>query len=378
MFVTAREHPDPRRRRLHVGLRRPVLLQAGEAERHAARLPGLAAPAPRRPRPRRGLSVSDGTASSRRCGTRWRRTCRRATRCISSSGTRAGRAAAREVVRQWWGRDPQLHAGDAQPVEPRRALLPRRPRAHGDHRLLGRHVPELHAQPVLRRRRTSRGEVEVEHWSFLAFAQRLEAAAQRPARDRDPLDRGLVDGGQRRVHDASTRPSARSGSSRRSRPTSRSCTRPSPTDAGNVALAPPLLEGVWGALAARRGAIVTVERDRRRPAAVRSHLVRIPAHRVLAVCEAPLGAHPGRPVRPAACRSTATARTTSSGSRRAPRPAATTTTSGSGTGCSSVDDQDEYLERLGAERDRARCGPRPTPTRGRPTPRRTRPTSTRR
>ena len=30
--------------------------------------------------------------------------------------------------------------------------------------------------------------------------------------------------------------------------------------AGNVAVAPPLLEGVWGALGARRGAIVTVER----------------------------------------------------------------------------------------------------------------------
>jgi acyl CoA:acetate/3-ketoacid CoA transferase beta subunit len=61
---------------------------------------------------------------------------------------------------------------------------------------------------------------------------------------------------------------------------------------GNVALHPPLLEGVWGALGARRGAIVTVERvvDDIRPW---SHLVRIPAHRVLAVVECPLGAHPG-------------------------------------------------------------------------------------
>ena len=62
---------------------------------------------------------------------------------------------------------------------------------------------------------------------------------------------------------------------------------------GNVALAPPLLEGVWGALAARRGAIVTVEQDRRRRSPSTPDLVRIPAHRVLAVCEAPLGAHPG-------------------------------------------------------------------------------------
>jgi hypothetical protein len=62
--------------------------------------------------------------------------------------------------------------------------------------------------------------------------------------------------------------------------------------AGNVVVHPPLLEGVWGALAARRGVIVTVERvvDEVRPW---SHFVRIPAHRVLAVVECPMGAHPG-------------------------------------------------------------------------------------
>jgi acyl CoA:acetate/3-ketoacid CoA transferase beta subunit len=61
---------------------------------------------------------------------------------------------------------------------------------------------------------------------------------------------------------------------------------------GNIAVHPPLLEGVWGALAAARGAIVTVEHvvDDLRPWA---DLVRIPGHRVLAVCEAELGAHPG-------------------------------------------------------------------------------------
>jgi acyl CoA:acetate/3-ketoacid CoA transferase beta subunit len=49
---------------------------------------------------------------------------------------------------------------------------------------------------------------------------------------------------------------------------------------------------VWGALGARRGAIVTVEQvvDDLRPW---SDHVRIPAHRVLAVCEVPMGAHPG-------------------------------------------------------------------------------------
>ena len=61
---------------------------------------------------------------------------------------------------------------------------------------------------------------------------------------------------------------------------------------GNLAVSEPLLEGVWGAWAARRGVVATVER------VVDSldglgHRVRIPAHRVLAVVEAPFGAHPG-------------------------------------------------------------------------------------
>jgi len=63
---------------------------------------------------------------------------------------------------------------------------------------------------------------------------------------------------------------------------------------GNVLFSPPLMENVWGALAARRGAIVTVDRvvdeDFIR---AHAHMTRIPAAAVRAVVEAPLGAHPG-------------------------------------------------------------------------------------
>ena len=62
---------------------------------------------------------------------------------------------------------------------------------------------------------------------------------------------------------------------------------------GNVAFSPPFGEGFYGALAAKTGVIVTVERIV--PAEVlRSlpHLVPLPAHRLLAVCEEPFGAHP--------------------------------------------------------------------------------------
>jgi len=62
---------------------------------------------------------------------------------------------------------------------------------------------------------------------------------------------------------------------------------------GNLAFSPPYGEGFYGALAAKRGVIATVERI------VPSDLLRtlphfqpLPAHRVLAICEAPFGAHP--------------------------------------------------------------------------------------
>jgi acyl CoA:acetate/3-ketoacid CoA transferase alpha subunit len=55
----------------------------------------------------------------------------------------------------------------------------------------------------------------------------------------------------------------------------------------------PHSEGVWGALAAKRGVIVTTERivDERITARCPESIV-LPPHRVLAVCRAPFGAHP--------------------------------------------------------------------------------------
>lgn len=62
---------------------------------------------------------------------------------------------------------------------------------------------------------------------------------------------------------------------------------------GNVAFSPPHGEGFYGALAAQRGVIVTV--DRIVPSDVLGtlpHFRPLPAQRVLAVCEEPFGAHP--------------------------------------------------------------------------------------
>jgi acyl CoA:acetate/3-ketoacid CoA transferase alpha subunit/acyl CoA:acetate/3-ketoacid CoA transferase beta subunit len=62
---------------------------------------------------------------------------------------------------------------------------------------------------------------------------------------------------------------------------------------GNVAFSPPYGEGFYSALAARKGVIVTVERIVSRDLLdTLPHFRALPAHRVLAVCEEPFGAHP--------------------------------------------------------------------------------------
>src|SRR5438445_9908287 len=86
-------------------------------------------------------------------------------------------AATREVVRQWWGRDPQftlimLSLSSLGALFFRGGLV--RDVITG---YSGDTFPNFTPNPVFAGAYT-RGEVEVEHWSFLAFLQRLEAAAR--------------------------------------------------------------------------------------------------------------------------------------------------------------------------------------------------------
>jgi acyl CoA:acetate/3-ketoacid CoA transferase alpha subunit/acyl CoA:acetate/3-ketoacid CoA transferase beta subunit len=199
-------------------------------------------------------------------------------------------AATYEVVRQWWGRDPgftlvMLSLSSLGALFFRGGLVRRVVTGYS-----GDTFPNFTPNPVFASAYQS-GEVEVEHWSFLAFSQRLEAAA-----------RGLPAVVTRSIHRSSME--ANEGYQRVDtsfgevgllsplQPDVALLHAPIADREGNVVVNPPLLEGVWGALAARRGAIVTVERV---VESVHDYapLVRIPAHRVLAVCEVPMGAHPG-------------------------------------------------------------------------------------
>lgn len=199
-------------------------------------------------------------------------------------------AAAREVVRQWWGRDPHftlimLSLSNLGALFFKGGMVDKVVTGYS-----GDTFPNFTPNPWFARA-YERGEVEVEHWSFLAFAQRLEAAAKGlPA-----VTTRSIAGSSMQENDAFATvdtPFGAVGLLAPLVPDVALLHAPVADRAGNVAIHPPLLEGVWGALAARRGAIVTVEKvvDDLTPW---SHLVRIPAHRVLAVVETPMGAHPG-------------------------------------------------------------------------------------
>jgi acyl CoA:acetate/3-ketoacid CoA transferase beta subunit/acyl CoA:acetate/3-ketoacid CoA transferase alpha subunit len=199
-------------------------------------------------------------------------------------------AATREVVSQWWGRDPRftlvmLSLSSLGALFFRGGLVAKVITGYS-----GDTFPNFTPNPWFARA-YERGEVEVEHWSFLAFSQRLEAGA----RGLRAIVTRSIEGSSMEDNDAYARVDTPFGQVGMLSPLVPDVTllhAPLADREGNVVLHPPLLEGVWGALAARRGAIVTAERvvdDVREW----SHLVRIPAHRVLAVVECEMGAHPG-------------------------------------------------------------------------------------
>ena len=199
-------------------------------------------------------------------------------------------AAVREVVRQWWDRDPRftlimLSLSSLGALFFRGELVRKVITGYS-----GDTFPNFTPNPWFARGYTS-GAVEVEHWSFLAFAQRLEAGA----RGLPAVTTRSIAGSSMESNEAFSLVDTPFGEVGLLAPLQADVAilhAPIADRGGNIAVAPPLLEGVWGALGARRGAIVTVERvvdDLREY----SDHVRIPAHRVLAVCEVPLGAHPG-------------------------------------------------------------------------------------
>ena len=154
----------------------------------------------------------------------------------------------------------------------------------------GNSFPSYAPNPIFAQAYQS-GEVAVEHWSILTLGQRLEAAA----RGLPALVTGSVFGSDLAANPAFTvadTPFGPIGLVAPLVPDVALCHAALSDAHGNLAMSEPMLEGTWGAWAARRGVVATVEKIVDDLGEL-GHRVRIPAHRVLAVVEAPFGAHPG-------------------------------------------------------------------------------------
>jgi acyl CoA:acetate/3-ketoacid CoA transferase alpha subunit/acyl CoA:acetate/3-ketoacid CoA transferase beta subunit len=199
-------------------------------------------------------------------------------------------AGAREVARQFWGQDPgftlvMTSLGALGALFFEGGLVRKVVTAYS-----GNSFPTYNPNPIFRRAYEA-GRVEVEHWSILTLAQRLEAAA----RGLPGMVTGSLAGSSMADNDAFTvvdSPFGPLGVLSPLVPDVALVHAAAADRDGNLVFSEPLLEGVWGAWAARRGVVATVEK------VVDSlhglgHRVHVPGHRVLAVVEAPFGAHPG-------------------------------------------------------------------------------------
>ena len=199
-------------------------------------------------------------------------------------------AAARELARQYWGQHPgftlvMTSLGALGALFFRGGLVTKVITTYS-----GNSFPTYTPNPIFRAAYES-GEVEVEHWSILTLAQRMEAAA----RGLPAAVTGSLAGSSMAANEGFTEidsPFGRLGLLSPLAPDVALVHAAAADHDGNLYLSEPLLEGVWGAWAARRGVVATVEQVIDDPVGL-GHRVRIPAHRVLAVVETPFGAHPG-------------------------------------------------------------------------------------
>ncbi|TML79502.1 MAG: hypothetical protein E6G04_05525, partial [Actinobacteria bacterium] len=200
-----------------------------------------------------------------------------------------GSAAFWELIRRFRGTDPRLTLLAVQMTSPEAPLV----HAGLASKIVTSWSGDSYMSPGpngVYQRAWMSGGIEFEHWSILTFVQRLAAGARGhpwaltssiagSSMEKDNDVQVMEDGTvmiPALVPDVSI------------------FHAPAADEQGNVLFSPPLMENVWGALAARRGCIVTVDKivDQSYVRA-HAHMTRIPASAVRAVVEAPFGAHPG-------------------------------------------------------------------------------------
>jgi len=204
-----------------------------------------------------------------------------------------------ELVRQWWGKSPAFTLAVVGLGSPWTALI------HGGlvRRVITTFMGEGYPFPTpqaLISRAVLEGRLEVSNWSMLTFPLRLLAGAMGvpflPTRSLlgSSMEEDNTRSGEFLTVDDPFGAEGRVGYARALVPDVALLHAWAADRAGNVIIAPPMNENLYGAMAAKNGAIVTVEKIVSTDF-VRRHanLVRLPGQYVRAIVETPHGNHPG-------------------------------------------------------------------------------------
>ena len=200
-----------------------------------------------------------------------------------------------EICRRFWGRDPRFFVAALGFGYNWAALVQGGLVKRISSSFIGDPYPTPGPNPVLQRA-YSDGSVVFENWSIYAFTLRFMAAAM----GLPFLPTRSVVGSTMAEHNADSffvqkdpASGEEIGMVRAHVPDLAIVHGLAADRQGNTILTPPLGDGAWGAMAARRGTLVSVEKIVSTEFLRRhSHMVVLPGRYVSAVCEAPFGAHP--------------------------------------------------------------------------------------
>lgn len=203
-------------------------------------------------------------------------------------------AAYRELVRQYWGKDPGFTISTLGFTGDMVALFAGGIIKKAIATFYGDSYPMPGPNPVYQKC-FREGSVEMENWTILSFSLRLLAGALNTEwfPSSSLLGTSMEEDNAADYFAMEMPDGTRSGFARALRPDVAIVHGWASDPAGNIVCAPPYAEGPTSARAARHGVIATVEKIVDADFVRRySHLVKVPAYLVSAVCPAPLGSHP--------------------------------------------------------------------------------------
>lgn len=203
-----------------------------------------------------------------------------------------------ELMRRYWGKAPGFEVSCINLGETLVGLYVGRMLSRGITTYVGDIWPYPSPNPVFSRM-WKRGEAPIEHWGILSMTQRLLAGAMGlpfvPSRSvgGSTMAGDNAAAGTYAEIDDPFGSGERVGLVRALNPHVTFLHVPACDVAGNAIITPPAGEGALGVFAATEGTILSTEKIVSTDYLRRhSHLVKVPAHKVLAVVELPFGGHP--------------------------------------------------------------------------------------